>query len=51
MSDEWIIFIQLLVVGTVIAGVLAYVIRSLVCKAKNDVASKAVLVIMRSFKS
>jgi hypothetical protein len=30
MDDEWVILVQLLVVGTVIGGVLTYIIRSLV---------------------
>ena len=44
MSDVWLIFVQLLIVGSVIVGVLTYIIRSLVCKAKYDVGNKAVLV-------
>lgn len=44
MSDEWLVFVQLLVVGTVIGGVLTYIIRSLMCKAKNDVGTKAILI-------
>ena len=49
MNDEWLIFIQLLVVGTVIGGILTYILRSLLCKAKNDVGTKAVLVILILF--
>lgn len=44
MEDLWIILLQLLVVGSVIGSLLTYLLRSLVCKAKNDVGTKAVLI-------
>ena len=44
MDDEWLILIQLLVVGSVIGTLMTYLIRSLMCKAKNEPANQAVLV-------
>ena len=38
------LFIQLLVVASVIVALLTYLLRSLVCKAKNDVGTKAILI-------
>lgn len=38
------IFIQLLVVGSVVVALIAYLLRSMVCRSMNDVGSKAVLI-------
>lgn len=43
-SDDYMIFIQLLVVGSVICALLTYLLRSMICKARNDVGTKAVLI-------
>jgi len=44
MSDEWMVLLQLLVVGSVIGGLITWLLRSLMCKAKNEVMNKAILV-------
>ena len=44
MSDEWMVLLQLLVVGSVIGGLITWLLRSLMCKAKNEVINKAILV-------
>ena len=44
MSDEWMVLLQLLVVGSVIGGLITWLLRSLMCKAKNEVVNKAILV-------
>ncbi len=43
-GDEYMLFVQLLVVGSVACALLTYLLRAMVCKAKNDIGSKAVLV-------
>ena len=43
-GDEYMPFVQLLVVGSVACALLTYLLRSMVCKARNDVGSKAVLI-------
>ncbi len=40
MADLYMVFVQLVVVGSVVVALLAYLLRRLVCKAKNDVAAK-----------
>ena len=44
MSDEWMVLLQLLVVGSIIAGLITWLLRSLMCKAKNEVINQAILV-------
>ena len=43
-SDEYMLFVQLLVVGSVVCALLTYLLRSMVCKSMNDVGTKAVLI-------
>ena len=43
-EDDYMIFIQLLVVGSVVVALIAYLLRSMVCRSMNDVGSKAVLI-------
>ena len=38
------VLLQLLVVGSVIGGLITWLLRSLMCKAKNEVVNKAILV-------
>ena len=44
MDDVWLILLQLAVVGSVVATLLAYLLRWLLCKAKTDPSGKAILV-------
>lgn len=45
MEDaEYMLFIQLLVVGSVIISLFTYLLRSMICKAKNDIGAKAILI-------
>ena len=37
------LFVQLLVVGSVIVALITYLMRSMICRAKNDVGTKAIL--------
>ncbi len=39
-GDEYMLLVQLLVVGSVAVALLTYLLRSMVCKAKNDIGSK-----------
>lgn len=43
-NEEWLVFLQCFIVLSIIAAVLTYLLRSLVCKARNDVGTKAVLI-------
>jgi hypothetical protein len=43
-GDDYMLFIQLLVVGSVICALFTYLLRSMICKAKNDVGTKAILI-------
>jgi NAD(P)-dependent dehydrogenase (short-subunit alcohol dehydrogenase family) len=43
-DDDYMLFIQLLVVGSVICAVITYLLRSMICKARNDVGTKAILI-------
>ncbi len=43
-GEDYMIFIQLLVVGSVICALLTYLLRSMICKARHDVGTKAVLI-------
>ena len=49
-GDEYLIFIQLIVAGSVITALMTYLLRSMICKAKNDVGSKAILITGKSKK-
>ena len=43
-EDDYMLFVQLLVVGSVIVALITYLLRSMICRAKNDVGTKAVLI-------
>jgi len=43
-EDDYMLFVQLLVVGSVIVALITYLLRSMVCRAKNDVGTKAILI-------
>ena len=43
-EDDYMLFVQLLVVGSVIVALITYLLRSMICRAKNDVGTKAILI-------
>ena len=43
-EDDYMLFIQLVLVGSVIVALVTYLLRSMICKARNDVGTKAVLI-------
>ena len=44
MDDTWLVLLQLLVVFTILASLLTYLLKGLVCRAQIEVGTKAVLI-------